>query len=88
MSSHPSPGEYDGLTLRESDVDPDPIRQFTKWFEEAITIGVIEPHSMALAPSCRRASSSTTSQPTLCRLPAYSRPGLPRPATRRSYEVP
>jgi pyridoxamine 5'-phosphate oxidase len=39
------------LTLRESDVDPDPIRQFSKWFEEAITIGVIEPHSMALATS-------------------------------------
>ena len=51
MSSHPSPREYDRLTLRESDVDPDPIRQFSKWFEEAITIGVIEPHSMALATS-------------------------------------
>jgi len=51
VSSHPSPREYDGLALRESDVDPDPIRQFSKWFEEAITIGVIEPHSMALATS-------------------------------------
>ena len=39
-------------------------------------------------PSCRRASSSTTSQPTLCRLRAYSAPGLPRPATSRSSEVP
>ena len=39
------------MKLRESDVDPDPIRQFSKWFEEAITIGVIEPHSMALATS-------------------------------------
>src|SRR2546427_785326 len=35
-------------------------------------------------PSCRRASSSTTIQPTLWRVCAYSRPGLPRPATRRS----
>ena len=43
--------DYDRLKLRESDVDPDPIRQFSKWFEEAITIGVIEPHSMALATS-------------------------------------
>jgi pyridoxamine 5'-phosphate oxidase len=51
VSSHPSSREYDRLTLRESDVDPDPIRQFSKWFEEAITIGVIEPHSMALATS-------------------------------------
>jgi pyridoxamine 5'-phosphate oxidase len=39
------------LTLRETDVDPDPIRQFSKWFEEAMTIGAIEPHSMALATS-------------------------------------
>ena len=51
VSIHPSRREYDRLTLRESDVDPDPIRQFSKWFEEAITIGVIEPHSMALATS-------------------------------------
>ena len=51
MSSHPSPREYDGLTLRESDVDPDPIRQFSKWFEEAMAAGAIEPHSMALATS-------------------------------------
>lgn len=51
MSSHPSGGEYIGLKLRESDVDPDPIRQFSKWFEEAMTIGAIEPHSMALATS-------------------------------------
>ena len=28
---------------------------------------------------CRSASRSTTSKPTLCRVPAYSRPGFPRP---------
>src|SRR5437764_4537103 len=39
-------------------------------------------------PPCRRASSSTTIQPTLWRLRAYSRPGLPSPATSRSSEVP
>src|SRR6267142_2479565 len=39
-------------------------------------------------PPWRRASSSTTIQPTLCRFPAYSRPGLPSPATSRSSEVP
>src|SRR6266481_2776438 len=37
-------------------------------------------------PPCRRASSSTTSWPTLWRLRAYSRPGLPRPTTSRSSD--
>jgi hypothetical protein len=35
-------------------------------------------------PSSRRASSSTTSQPTLWRVRSYSRPGLPSPTTSRS----
>ena len=30
---------------------------------------------------CRRASTSSTSKPMLCRVPAYLRPGLPSPAT-------
>jgi pyridoxamine 5'-phosphate oxidase len=51
VSIHPSQREYDGLKLRESDVDPDPMRQFSKWFEEAVTAGVLEPHAMALATS-------------------------------------
>ena len=34
------------------------------------------------------ASSSTTSAPTLWRVPAYSAPGLPRPTTSRSAGVP
>ena len=51
MSNHPSPREYEGLKLRESDVDADPIRQFSKWYEEAMAAGAIEPHSMALATS-------------------------------------
>ena len=37
-------------------------------------------------PPSRRASSSATSQPTLWRLRAYSRPGLPRPTTSRSSD--
>ena len=32
-------------------------------------------------PACRRASSSTTIQPALCRFRACSRPGFPRPTT-------
>ena len=35
---------------------------------------------------CRRASSSTTIQPTLCLVRAYSRPGLPSPTTSRSSD--
>src|SRR5689334_14042155 len=35
---------------------------------------------VSLAPA-REASSSTTMAPTLCRLPAYLGPGLPRPTT-------
>ncbi|MCS7024312.1 MAG: pyridoxamine 5'-phosphate oxidase [Bryobacteraceae bacterium] len=52
--------EYTQRTLNESDVDPDPIRQFETWLEEAIQAGLREPTAMALAtatpdgvPSCR-----------------------------------
>ena len=35
--------------LREQDVDPDPVRQFTAWFDEAAAAGVSQPESVALA---------------------------------------
>ncbi len=35
--------------LREEDVDPDPLRQFTTWFAEAGTAGVRMPEAAALA---------------------------------------
>ena len=35
--------------LREEDADPDPIRQFTAWFEEARGAGVSQPEAAALA---------------------------------------
>ncbi|HEX4281340.1 MAG TPA: pyridoxamine 5'-phosphate oxidase [Solirubrobacteraceae bacterium] len=35
--------------LREEDVDPDPVRQFTAWFEEAADAGVSQPEAAALA---------------------------------------
>jgi pyridoxamine 5'-phosphate oxidase len=37
--------------LSEQDVDPDPIRQFLTWFDEAIAAGQPEPEAMALATS-------------------------------------
>jgi pyridoxamine 5'-phosphate oxidase len=41
--------EYARGTLDESDLDPDPIRQFQAWFEAAGRAGVPEPHAMTLA---------------------------------------
>jgi pyridoxamine 5'-phosphate oxidase len=35
--------------LREEDVDPDPVRQFVAWFDDAIRTGVREPEAAALA---------------------------------------
>ena len=35
--------------LLEGDVDPDPIRQFKRWFEDAVQGGVYEPNGMTLA---------------------------------------
>ena len=35
--------------LSESDVDPDPLRQFERWFEEAVEAGAFEPEAAAVA---------------------------------------
>jgi pyridoxamine 5'-phosphate oxidase len=35
--------------LLEAQVDPDPLRQFARWFEEAAAAGVAMPEAMALA---------------------------------------
>jgi len=36
-------------SLREQDVDPDPIRQFERWFGEACQCAALEPNVMTLA---------------------------------------
>ena len=41
--------EADHRTLSEADVDPDPIRQFATWFEEAAAAGLYQPEAMTLA---------------------------------------
>jgi pyridoxamine 5'-phosphate oxidase len=41
--------EYTRLNLTEGDLDPDPIRQFHHWFEEATLAEIPEPNAMALA---------------------------------------
>jgi pyridoxamine 5'-phosphate oxidase len=35
--------------LREQDADPDPFRQFAKWYEEAQATGLLRPEAIALA---------------------------------------
>jgi pyridoxamine 5'-phosphate oxidase len=41
--------EYMQASLSESEVDADPIRQFGKWFEEALTAKVPEANAMSVA---------------------------------------
>ena len=43
--------EYQRHTLSETDVDPDPIRQFQLWFNEAVAAQAHMPNAMALATS-------------------------------------
>jgi pyridoxamine 5'-phosphate oxidase len=43
--------EYQQRSLSESDVDPDPIRQFAVWFNEAIAAKANEPNAFMLATS-------------------------------------
>jgi pyridoxamine 5'-phosphate oxidase len=43
--------DYAGEPLSERDVDPDPVRQFEKWFTQAGSAGMIEPNAMTLATS-------------------------------------
>lgn len=35
--------------LRRQDLDPDPLGQFTKWFNQAMEAGLVEPNAMTLA---------------------------------------
>jgi pyridoxamine 5'-phosphate oxidase len=41
--------EFSHSSLDETEVDPDPIRQFRRWFDEAVAAEVPDPHAMALA---------------------------------------
>jgi pyridoxamine 5'-phosphate oxidase len=41
--------EYRQAGLTEGDVDPDPIVQFGRWFEDARGAGLLEPEAMTLA---------------------------------------
>lgn len=41
--------EYDRGSLSEADVAPDPFDQLTRWLEDAVAAGVVEPTGMALS---------------------------------------
>lgn len=41
--------EYSRASLSESDVHADPVMQFTKWFDEAVTARLPEPNAMSVA---------------------------------------
>jgi len=41
--------EYALRGLAEADLDPDPLRQFQHWFEEAVKENVLEPNAMTLS---------------------------------------
>jgi len=41
--------EYMLNGLSEADLDPDPIRQFRAWFDQALSAGLAEPNAMTLA---------------------------------------
>ena len=41
--------DYSAAGLTESDLDDDPVRQFTAWFDAAAAAGIPEPNAMTLA---------------------------------------
>jgi pyridoxamine 5'-phosphate oxidase len=41
--------EYESAGLDVADIDPDPVRQWQRWYDEAVAAGVTEPHAMALS---------------------------------------
>jgi pyridoxamine 5'-phosphate oxidase len=41
--------EYESAGLDVADLDPDPLRQWERWYDEAVAAGVTEPNAMALA---------------------------------------
>lgn len=41
--------DYSAAGLTEPQLDPDPVRQFTCWFDEAVETGITEPNAMTLA---------------------------------------
>lgn len=45
--------EYTRAGLRRADLDPDPMAQFNKWFQQALSANLTEPNAMTLATADR-----------------------------------
>ncbi len=50
--------DYDREPLLESDLDPDPVKQFRLWFEDARASGIPEPNAMTLGTADRAGNVS------------------------------
>lgn len=50
--------DYALLGLRRADLDPDPLRQFIKWLEEAIAASLPEPNAMTIATADQKGRPS------------------------------
>lgn len=50
---------YTRAGLHESEVDADPIMQFRRWLDEAVTSGMVEPNAMTLATANRSGEPSS-----------------------------
>ena len=69
--------EYMWGGLSEADVDADPLRQFEKWFEQALAANLPEPNAMTLA------TATPDGQPSarIVLLKASTRPASPSSPT-------
>src|SRR3954465_14532391 len=50
--------DYSSRGLRRTDLDPDPIRQFTLWFTDAANAGIRDANAMSLATATPRGEPS------------------------------
>ena len=64
--------EYSGQPLSEAEVDPDPVLQFERWFEDALRAKIPDPHAMILAT----VSANGTPSARVVLLRDYGREGL------------
>lgn len=51
MSNNYKDDQYELYELREEDLDPNPFKQFEKWFDWALTADLIHPNAFTLATS-------------------------------------
>lgn len=58
LAARDNRGVTEDIPLREEDVDPDPLRQFERWFGEAREAGLSQPEAVALATATRDGAPS------------------------------